>query len=162
MEPESKSAMVGAHEVGEPEQTSDFDDFAEAEPATNYTQSTESPETESVESVGISAPADFERLGRIRDPGFHPRGQADRARRRSVRRGGSVVVGPGRRSVVIEVPISSDIAGIVANVEPEMYDVRVEAVTVGDGTARVTLNRPAPDAVEVAWYIVSNPIRESS
>ena len=115
------------------------------------------------EAPNESEALDFDGLGGARDPGFHPRSQADRARRRSVRRGGTVLVGPGRRSVLIDVPISTEIAGIVANVEPEVEDVRVEAVTVGnDGTARVTLNRSAPAPVEVAWYIVSNPLRESA
>jgi hypothetical protein len=107
--------------------------------------------------------SDLDSLSSARDPGFHPRAQPERARRRSVRRGGTVLIGPGRRSVVIEVPISTGVAGIVANVETAIEDVRVEAVTVGnDGTARVTLNRPAPAAVEVAWYIVSNPFRETA
>ena len=112
----------------------------------------------------LGEPADsVDGMGGIRDPGFQPRGAGERARRRSVRRGGTVLVGPGRRTVVIEVPLSTGVAGIVANVEPEIQDVRVEAVTVGnDGTARVTLNRPAPQAVEVAWYIVSNPFRETA
>jgi hypothetical protein len=102
-------------------------------------------------------------LGSARDPGFQPRGQAERMRRRSVRKGGTVIIGPGRRSVVIEFPVSNGIAGIVANVEPETEGVRVEAVTASpDGSARITLNRPAPDNVEIAWYIVSNPFRESA
>jgi hypothetical protein len=106
---------------------------------------------------------DLDGLSSARDPGFHPRGQLERARRRSVRRGGTVVVGPGRRSVSIDLPVSAEIAGIVANVEPEVQDVRVEAVTVNnDSTARVTLNRPAPTAIQVAWYVVSNPFRESA
>ena len=174
--PESvEEALAAADELGEEASTGENRDSAvesqerPGEPLLDYDDDSADPyqaagAPHQLTDAALEEPAEsLDGMGGIRDPGFQPRGPGERARRRSVRRGGTVLVGPGRRTVVIDVPLSTGLAGIVANVEPEVQDVRVEAVTVGnDGTARVTLNRPAPQAVEVAWYIVSNPFRETA
>lgn len=87
--------------------------------------------------------------------------QAERrpaAGRRSVRRGGSAVIPAGRKSIVIDVPEVTGFAGIVANVEPPVEDLRVATVTLAEGgKATIGLSRTAPAPVRVAWYLVLGP-----
>lgn len=87
--------------------------------------------------------------------------QAERrptAGRRSVRRGGIAVVPAGRKSIVIDVPEVTGLAGIVANVEPPVEDLRVATVTLAEGgKVTIGLSRTAPTSVRVAWYLVLGP-----
>jgi hypothetical protein len=91
--------------------------------------------------------------------------QAERrttAGRRSVRRGGIAVVPAGRKSIVIDVPEVTGLAGIVANVEPPVEDLRVATVTLAEGgKATIGLSRTAPAPVRVAWYLVLGPATSS-
>jgi hypothetical protein len=93
------------------------------------------------------------------EPGGPQPGRRHTARRRSVRRGGIVIVKAGHRSAVVDVPPVGGLSGMVAVVEPPLKDVRVASVTLADeGKARITLNRAAPAPVSVTWYLVLSPV----